>query len=102
MAARTRISEQVDALTLDATSFELEAQAIFSEARRAATLIPPREFEDVYEAAPEMEFHHKYVQSVLTWIWYEVHEHHVPLDNLPDVLQCFYLAYEGPFAQYWM
>jgi hypothetical protein len=101
MATRTRINEQVDALQLDVTSYEVQAKVVYEEARRAAALIPPREFEDVFQAAPDMEFHHRYVQSVLTWIWFEVNENDVPLDYLPDILQGFYLACEGSFASYW-
>jgi hypothetical protein len=102
MAARTKTRERVDALATGVSSYELQARAIYDEARRAAALIPPREFEDVFQAAPEMEYHHRFVQSVLTWIWYEVHENEVALENLPDVMQGFFLTFEGPFARYWM
>jgi hypothetical protein len=102
MPARTKISEQVEELSFGVTSYEVQAQAVFKEAQRAAALIPIAEFEDVLNAAPEMEYHHRYVQSILTWVWYEVNEHGVPLDNLPDILQGFYKAFEEPFAKYWM
>lgn len=102
MATRTKISEQVDELTLGVTSYEVQAKAIYGEAQRAAALIPMTEFEDVFKAAPEMEFHHRYVQSILTWVWYEVNENGVALNNLPDALQGFYQACEAPFARYWM
>ena len=101
MATRTKMMEQVDALEMGVTSFEIQAKAIFGEAKRAASLIPPKEFEDVYRAAPDMEYHHKYVQSVLTWIWFEVHENQVSLDHLPDILRGFYQACEETFAKYW-
>ncbi len=102
MGVRTLISEQVDALSLGVTSYEVQARAVYDEAQRAAALIPTREFEDVFTTAPEMEYHHRYVQSILTWVWYEVNENGVSLDHLPDVLQRFYTACEEPFARYWM
>jgi hypothetical protein len=102
MAARTKISEQVDALKFGVTSYEVQAKAVYDEAQRAAALIPMPEFEDVFKAAPEMEYHHRYVQSILTWVWYEVNENGVALEHLPDPLQGFYKAFEEPFARYWM
>ena len=101
MEAEVRIEERVDALDLGFMAFEEEAQAIFDVAQRAAALIPGQEFEEVFEAAPPMPFHHKYVQSLLTWIWYEVHEYEVPLENLPLPLAAFFQNYEKPFAAYW-
>ncbi len=96
------IQQQVDELELGMQGFEEDAIAIFDQAQRAAALIPGKEFEEVFEAAPELAFHHKYVQSVLTWVWYEVHEYEVPLENLPLVLASFFQAYEPHFAAYWM
>jgi hypothetical protein len=83
-------------------SYEQAAMAIFEEAQLAAALIPESEFEDVFEAAPDLEFHHRYVQSLLTWIWYEVHENEVPLEDLPQFLGIFFTRYEGLFATYWL
>ena len=102
MAARTKISEQVEALQFGVTSYEVQARAVFEEAQRAAALIPVTEFEDVLKAAPEMEYHHRYVQSILTWVWYEVNENDVELECLPEILQGFYKAFEEPFARYWL
>ena len=102
MATRTQLSEQVDELRLGITSFEAQAKNIFQEAQMAASLIPSIEFEDVFKAAPEMEYHHRFVQSLLTWIWFEVNENDVDLENLPDILQGFYKRYEEPFSRYWM
>jgi hypothetical protein len=102
MAARTKMHEQVDGLKLGVTSFEVRAKKIYKEAQLVAALIPAREFEDVYKAAPEMEYHHRFIQSLLTWVWYEVNENGVPLENLPEALQEFYKRYEEPFASYWM
>ena len=102
MAARTKLIEQVEELKLGVTRYEIQAKEIFLEAQLAAALIPITEFEDVLKAAPEMEFHHRYVQSLLTWIWFEINENGVNLENLPDNLQSFYLKYEEPFASYWM
>ena len=102
MAARTKLSEQVDELQLGVTSFEVQAREIFREAQLAAALIPVREFEDVFKAAPEMEYHHRYVQSLLTWVWFEVNENGVTLEHLPEALQGFCKRYEEPFARYWM
>ena len=59
MVTRTKISEQVDGLTFGVTSYEVQAKAIYGEAQRAAALIPTTEFEDVFKAAPEMEYHHR-------------------------------------------
>ena len=102
MAARTKLIEQVDDLKLGITSYEVQAKEIFQEAQLAAALIPVREFEDVFKAAPEMEYHHRYVQSLLTWVWFEVNENGVTLDHLPESLQGFYRRYEESFASYWM
>jgi len=102
MATQVQMEEKVDALELGLRGYEEEAQSIFEEALKAAALIPVSEFEDVFEAAPVMEFHHRFVQSVLTWVWYEVHENEVPLENLPLPLGVFFQKYEGPFATYWM
>lgn len=102
MGVRTGISEQVNALRFGVTSYEVQAQAVFEEAQRAAAMIPKQEFEDVFSAAPEMEYHHRFVQSILTWVWYEVNENGVALDHLPDALQGFYNACEEPFSRYWM
>ena len=102
MAARTKISEQVDQLKLGITSYEAQAKEIFQEAQLAAALIPVREFEDVFKAAPEMEYHHRYIQSLLTWVWYEVNEYGVTLEHLPETLQGFYSRYEETFASYWL
>lgn len=101
MAARTKISEQIDVLKFGVTSYEVRAKAVYDEAKRAAALIPMMEFEDVFKAAPEMEYHHRYVQSILTWVWYEVNENGVPMEHLPDALQGFYKVFEEPFARYW-
>lgn len=102
MVTRTRVSEQVDALQLGSTRYELQAKAVFDQAQRAAALIPIVEFQDVFTAAPEMEYHHRFVQSILTWVWYEVNENGVALEHLPNVLQGFYTAFEERFASYWM
>jgi hypothetical protein len=102
VATQTKLSEQVDELRLSITSFEAQAKKIFKEAQRAAALIPRIEFEDVFNAAPDMEYHHRYIQSLLTWVWFEVNENGVELDNLPDALQGFYKRYEEPFSHYWM
>ena len=102
MPARTKIYEQVDELKLGITSFELKAIKIYQEAQLAAAFIPAKEFEDVFKAAPELEYHHRYVQSLLTWVWYEVNENGVTLEHLPETLQGFYKRYEEPFAGYWM
>jgi hypothetical protein len=48
-----------------------------------------------------MEFHHRYVQSLLTWIWYEINENEVALEYLPDPICDFYVKYEEAFASYW-
>ncbi len=96
------IQEKVDELELGMEGFEEDARAIFVEAQRAAALIPGKEFEEVFEAAPELSFHHRYIQSLLTWIWYEVHEYEVPLENLPLGLASFFQAYERHFAAYWV
>jgi hypothetical protein len=96
------LREQIDELELGMKGYEEDAQLIFDEAIQAATWIPAKEFEEVFEAAPELAFHHKYVQSILTWIWYEVHENEVPLENLPLALASFFQAYEPYFATYWM
>ena len=101
MSTRTRSREQVSALDFGYVSFEERAKAAYGEAQRAAALIPPREFQEVFQAAPEMEFHHRYVQSILTWVWYEVNENQVRLESLPYVLQGFYKKYEEPFGAYW-
>ena len=101
MAVDVRMEEKVDALELGFKGYEEGAEAIFDEAQRAAALIPGEEFEEVFEAAPPLAFHHKYVQSLLTWIWYEVHENEVPLENLPLPLALFFQKYEGPFAAFW-
>jgi hypothetical protein len=102
MSTRIRSREQVNALDVGFISFEDRARAAYDEAQRAAALIPPKEFEEVFQAAPEMEFHHRYVQSILTWVWYEVNENHVRLEHLPYALQGFYKKYEEPFGAYWM
>ena len=101
METDVQMEDRVDALDLGFTGFEEAAQAIFDEAQIAAALIPDQEFREVFEAAPPMSFHHKYVQSLLTWIWYEVHEYEVPLENLPLPLAAFFQEYEKPFAVYW-
>jgi hypothetical protein len=101
MSADVRMEDKVDALELGFAGYEEAAEAIFEEAQRAAALIPGQEFEEVFEAAPPLEFHHKYVQSLLTWIWYEVHENEVPLENLPLSLALFFETYEKLFATYW-
>lgn len=102
MVAQAMVREQVDALEIGVWSFEDQARAAYGEARRAVMLIPGGEFEDVLGAAPEMEFHHRYVQSLLTWIWYEINENEVPLENLPDPISAFYVKYEEVFARYWL
>lgn len=102
MVARTKLIEQVEELKLGVTRYEIWAKEIFLEAQLAASLIPITEFEDVFKAAPEMEYHHRYIQSLLTWIWYEINENGVNLEHLPDILQRFYKSYEEPFASYWM
>jgi hypothetical protein len=96
------VQQQVDDLELGMKGFEEDAQAVFVEAQLAAALIPGKEFEEVFDAAPDLAFHHKYVQSILTWVWYEVHENEVPLENLPLALASFFQAYEPHFATYWM
>ncbi len=102
MAAKAQMEDKVDALELGLRGFEEVAQAIFDEAQRAAALIPSSEFEEVFDTAPVMAFHHRFVQSILTWIWYEVHENEVPLENLPLPLGTFFQKYERSFAAYWM
>ena len=102
MATRTKLNEEVDELKLGITSFEAQAKKIFQEAQVAAALIPSIEFEDVFSAAPEMEYHHRFIQSLLTWIWFEVNENGVELESLPDPLLGFYIRYEEPFSRYWM
>jgi hypothetical protein len=102
MAAKAQMEDKVDALELGLRGFEEVAQAIFDEAQRAAALIPSSEFEEVFDTAPVMAFHHRFVQSILTWIWYEVHENEVPLENLPLPLGTFFQKYERSFAEYWM
>ena len=102
MSADARMEEKVDALELGFSEFEEAAHAIFDEAQRAAALIPGSEFEEVFETAPVMAFHHRYVQSILTWVWYELHENEVPLENLPLPLGAFFQKYERSFAAYWM
>ena len=102
MVAQTLVREQVDGLEIGVWSFEDQAKAVFVEAQRAVALVPGGEFEEVFEAAPEMEFHHKYVQSLLTWVWYEVNENEVPLELLPDPLGEFYVKHAAAFAQYWL
>jgi len=102
MEAEVQMDQRVDALDLGFRGYEEEAQAIFDDAQRAVALIPGQEFEEVFEAAPTLSFHHRYVQSLLTWIWYEVHENEVPLENLPLPLAAFFQQYEKPFATYWM
>ncbi len=101
MVAQAIVREQVDALDISVWSFEAQAQAAYPQAQRAVLLIPGSEFEEVFSAAPEMEFHHRYVQSLLTWIWFEVHENETPLEHLPDPIGDFYRMYEEPFARYW-
>jgi hypothetical protein len=91
----------VDVLEIGFQGFETEAKLVFEEAQRAAALIPGQEFEEVFDAAPPLSFHHRYVQSLLTWIWYEVNENNVPLDNLPLPLSTFFQRYEEPFAAFW-
>jgi hypothetical protein len=102
MAGPAGIEEEVDALELGFRGFEEVAHSIFDEAQRAAALIPSSEFEEVFETAPVMSFHHRFVQSILTWVWYEVHENEVPLENLPLPLGTFFQKYERSFASYWM
>lgn len=101
MAINALTLEKMDSLRIGVRSYEDAAEEIFEEARRAAIFIPRVEFLDIYESAPEMEYHHKFVQSLITWIWYEVHENEVPLENLPDPLAHFFMKYEKPFAAYW-
>lgn len=101
MQKEVRMEEQVDALDLGFEEYEEKSQAIFDQAQKAVALIPGQEFEEVFEAAPVMPFHHKYVQSLLTWIWYEIHENEVPLENLPLPLATFFQKYEELFATYW-
>ena len=101
MEMEGHMEEKIDALDLGFQGFEEGAQKIFDEAQRAAALIPGKEFEEVFEAAPPLSFHHRYVQSLLTWIWYEIHENEVPLENLPLPLAAFFQNYEAPFAQFW-
>ena len=95
------LQEEIDELNLGMKGYEEDAEAIFDQALRAAVLIPGTEFEEVFDAAPDLPFHHKYVESVITWVWYEVHENEVPLENLPLALATFYQAYEPYFATYW-
>ncbi len=102
MEANVKMSQRVDALDLGLKGYEEESEAIFDEAQIAAALIPGQEIEEVFEAAPPLEFHHRYVQSLLTWIWYEIHENEVPLENLPLPLALFFQKYEKPFANYWL
>ena len=99
--AQMNQKQDVDVLELGFQGFETEAKLVFEEAQRAAALIPGQEFEEVFDAAPPLSFHHRYVQSLLTWIWYEVHENKVPLDNLPLPLAAFFQKYEEPFAAFW-
>ncbi len=101
MAARTKIQQQVNAFEIGVTNYEEEAKAVYDEAQYAAAIIPATEFEEVFQAAPEMDYHHRYVQSILTWVWYEINENKVALEHLPEVLQRFYVKYEEPFARYW-
>jgi hypothetical protein len=101
MATNVQMENKVDALDLGFRGYEEEAIFIFEEAQRAAALIPGDEFEEVFDAAPPLAFHHRYVQSLLTWIWYEVHEMEVPLENLPLPLAVFFQKYEAPFATFW-
>ena len=100
--AKSFMERQIEELELGMQGYEEDARAIFVEAQRAAALIPGSEFEEVFEAAPDLAFHHKYVQSLLTWIWYEVHENEVPLECLPLGLASFFQVYEKHFAKYWM
>jgi hypothetical protein len=102
VATRTKLSEQVDELRFGVNSFEVRAKKIFQEAQIAAAFIPRLEFEDVFKAAPDMEYHHRFIQSLLTWVWFEVNENGVGLENLPEALQRFFQEYEEPFSQYWM
>lgn len=102
MVAQAMVREQVDALEIGIWSFEDQARAAYGEARRAVALIPGGEFEEVLNAAPEMEFHHRYVQSLLTWVWYEINENEVALEYLPDLISDFYVKYEETFARYWL
>ena len=95
------LQEHIDELELGMKGYEEDAEAIFDQALRAAMLIPGMEFEEVFDAAPDLAFHHKYVESVITWVWYEVHENEVPIENLPLALASFYQAYEPYFATYW-
>lgn len=95
------LHNEIDELELGMEGFEEDAQLIFDEAQRAAALIPGLEFEEVFDAAPDLAFHHKYVESILTWVWYEIHENEVPLENLPLKLATFFQAYEPHFATYW-
>lgn len=99
--AESILQQQVDELELGMKGFEEDARAIFVEAQRAAALIPEKDFEEVFDAAPELSFHHRYVQSLITWIWYEIHENEVPLECLPLGLAAFFQAYEPYFATYW-
>lgn len=101
MEPNVQMGKRIDALNLGFQGYEEDAQLIFEEAQRAAALIPGSEFEEVFDAAPLLEFHHRYVQSLLTWIWYEVHENEVPLENLPLPLAVFFQKYEAPFATFW-
>lgn len=101
MAVSTPIREQIELLQLDLPGYEERAFAIFHEAQLAAAMIPSDEFLEVFEAAPDMSFHHRYVQSLLTWIWYEVNEKKVDLDQLPRQLASFYLRHERFFATFW-
>lgn len=102
MATQVLVREQVDALEIGVWSYEAQARAVYAEAQRAVRYIPGGEFDEVFAAAPEMEFHHRYVQALLTWIWYEIHENEVGLENLPDAITHFYTRYEETFAKYWM
>ena len=88
--------EKFDVFQVGIRSYEVEAIVIYEDARRAVLFIPPAEFMDVYETAPEMEFHHKFVQSLLTWVWYEVHKNEVPLENLPEPLSAFSYDTKNP------
>ncbi len=101
MTSEVRMEQKIDELDLGFHGYEEAAELIFAEAQRAAMLIPGQEFEEVFDAAPPLSFHHRYVQSLLTWIWYEVHENEVPLENLPLPLASFFQKYEPPFAKFW-
>ena len=101
MAVSTPVREQIESLQLAIPGYEERAVAVFGAAQLAAACIPHDEFLEVFNAAPEMSFHHQYVQSVLTWVWYEVHENKMEVRTLPRPLGEFFAQHERFFATFW-